>query len=243
MAEIFKDNRYEPLWKTHQSNLESKFGEIKRIGIGLLLVDIRTSKLYTVRELKNKPTTGVQESVISFPLETRKLQLFNTSPSEHRSIDEVRQRGEFIMHNLFGVLGEETPALMLGERIVWLQRTENNELSSYLGRTELKKNAEPDMVLVGLQNKREDRFFTDVLSDEVSPHGWFSVEELLAMDPNNLRTGIRPILSRIHMCNVIPRFLEKVKEPNAPVIRLIPRGNPISDYARNRHRFPDIGSI
>lgn len=243
MSEFFSDVRYEPVWKLHEWNQQHEPEDTIRVGIGLLLVDRTTGQLYTVRELKNKEATGVKRSTISFPLETRKLHLYGYSVGDFLSIEELkREKGETIMHNTLGLLGEEWRGLREGEQLAWLHRSPSRNVWSYLGRTELKRNVYPDMVIVALENRQQEEMSLPLLSDEVEPYGWCHIEDLLGMNPADLRAGILPILQSIHESQVIPRFLEAVSDPNAKLTHLIKRGDPIVSYAEGRRNFPDLGS-
>jgi len=137
---------------------------VKKVGVGIFIVEMQTGRVWTVEEKQSKVSTSRRPGSVSIPLETRKV-------------------GETVMENVVGALQEFRP-LAPGE---WL---EYRDAESYKGRFPLMPGVLGDLVVVGLHgyDPRADTFEIA----EVRGGGWRCVEELV-QDPL-LRVGVEGFL-------------------------------------------------
>lgn len=137
---------------------------VRKVGVGVFLVDLETGRVCTVLEKTGKGSTGRKAGDISILLETRKEK-------------------ESVLDNVVGAM-EEVREMQAGEELVWIDGV------SYKGRYSLVPNVLGDLCVIGLKNRQKE--VRDFVCSEVSSGGWWKLEDLIEM--SHLRTGVQPFI-------------------------------------------------
>lgn len=149
-------------------------------GVALVIVGIDPSRngenatqpsLWTIKEKKNKSSTGKIAGQISLPGETRKT------------------AGESIGSNVGGALAEFTDNdFIIGNNLFLMP-----ESSQIQGKLFVNKN--PFVIVILMHEGPLNRSIEPVDKDEVSANGWMTVEEIQKVDQRKVRGFVRDIVS------------------------------------------------
>jgi len=184
---------------------------IKKVGIGLFIVDLDTKKIWTILEKEKKTITQRKIGETSIPMETRKTQ-------------------EFIIDNVIGGLSEFRE-LKSGEELVWIDNG-----YSYRGRYPFVEGVVADVVLIGIRNRQIEKRLR-LSNREVEPVGWKDINELIS--ESRLRNGVGGFLELAKKEGWIDQFIEKARQGNDGQ-RIIRRGDEQLDYIKLRQNKRDI---
>ena len=191
--------------------LKLKSEGVKKVGIGLIIVDLNTKKIWSIVEKGKKSSTQRKIDETSIPMETRKT-------------------NETIMQNAIGGLSEFRE-LQEGEELVWLDGG-----YSYKGRYPFVDGVVADVILIGLRNKRPETYLK-LKNKEVDPKGWMDINELI--NEPKLRNGVGRFLQLAKNENWIDTFIEKVKS-NQGNQRIVRKGDSILEYKEARGTKKDV---
>lgn len=198
-------------------------------GVALVIVGIDPSRngenatqpsLWTIKEKKNKSSTGKIAGQISLPGETRKT------------------AGESIGSNVGGALAEFTDNdFIIGNNLFLMP-----ESSQIQGKLFVNRN--PFVIVILMHEGHLDRSIEPVDKDEVSANGWMTVEEIQKVDQRKVRGFVRDIVSLEASEGLISEAISDYSHnpmKRIPVSRILPQNfSSIRRFYAQREMSQDI---
>lgn len=199
------------------------------VGIALVIVGIDPSrngenatqpKLWTIKEKKDKPSTGKLAGQISFPGETRKIV------------------GEPIGSNVGGALAEFTDNSFIIINNLFLIP----ESSQIQGKLFVNKN--PFDIFILIHEGTLDHPIEPLDKDEVSANGWMTMEEIQEIGQPMVRGFVWDIVSLEKSEGLISKVVSDYSHhpmKRVPVSRILPSDfSSIEGFYKQREMFQDV---
>ncbi len=175
-------------------------------------------RLWTIREKKNKPSTGKIAGQISLPGETRKI------------------AGEPIGSNVGGALAEFTDnSFIIINNLFFIPESSQIQGRLFINRT-------PFDIFVLMYEGPLDRTIEPLDKDEVSANGWMTMEEIQRIDQNMVRGFVLDIIS-LEREGIISRAVSDYSHnpmKRLPVSRILPQDFfSIEEFYKKREKLQD----
>ena len=210
------------------NNLETK-ENVSSFGVALVIVGIDPSRngenateprLWTIKEKKDKPSTGKSAGQISLPGETRKIAEESLGSNVGGALAEFTDKNFTIMNNLFFI----------------------PKSSQIQGKLFINKN--PFDIFVLMYEGSFDGSIEPVDRDEVSANGWMTMEEIQKVDQPMVRGFVWDIVSLEKSEGLISRVVnEYFHSPTkrVPVSTILPQDFfSIEKFYEQREALQDV---
>lgn len=199
------------------------------VGIALVIVGIDPSRngenaaqprVWTIKEKKDKPSTGKIAGQISLPGETRKT------------------AGESIGSNVGGALAEFTDNDFIIRNNLFLMPGS----SQIQGKLFVNRN--PFVIVILMHEGSFDRSIEPVDRDEVSANGWMTIEEIRKVDQRMVRGFVWDIVSLDKSEGLISKAISDYSHnptKRVPVSRILPQDfSSIERFYKQREMLQDV---